>query len=152
MTPKTIDTMNSNADAGQAPYSAACAGKRRADFLLLLIRITARPGRCVVVKSRRIGCRTVCRGASNPLLGWDRNKPPFSAQGASTMATRWLYTPDGKPAYYVKGEWLFSHPDGKPAFYIKENWVYTREGKPTFWIEDNWLYEHPAGRKSLYFG
>ena len=47
------------------------------------------------------------------------------------MATRWLYTPDGKPAYYVKGKWLFSHPDGKPEFYMEENWIYTREGGST---------------------
>jgi len=70
---------------------------------------------------------------------------------ASPMATRWLYTPDGKPAYYEEGKWLYSHPDSKPTFYIEKNWVYTREGKPSFLIEDNWLYEHPAGRKSLYF-
>jgi hypothetical protein len=67
------------------------------------------------------------------------------------MATRWLYSVDGKPQFWVDDATLYAHPGGKPSFYISDGWVYSYDGKPAYWIDDKWLYEHPGGRAALYF-
>ncbi len=68
------------------------------------------------------------------------------------MATRWLYTVAGQPAYYQEGEYIYSKSGtcefavsngwwypikgGAGAYYESNGWIYTSDGKSAFNLGD----------------
>ena len=75
-----------------------------------------------------------------------------SALGGAKLTTRWIFTEQGKPAYYqatariyntegkysfwVDEGWWLRVPDGHPSYYISDDWVFTPDGKPVFYYKD----------------
>lgn len=69
------------------------------------------------------------------------------------MSTRWIFTPQGQPAYYqtdghiytregcysyrISDGWWFRVPDGQASYYVSDNWIFTRNGKPAYYYGDN---------------
>lgn len=69
------------------------------------------------------------------------------------MPVQWIYSTDGKPAYFQRelyvyeasgeqrefinreGCW-YSLSDGRLSYTVRESWVYTPAGKPVFYYED----------------
>ncbi len=67
------------------------------------------------------------------------------------MNTRWIFTQDGKPAFYndggniyspkgarvywVSDTWWFRQGDAYPEYYESDGWVFTRQGRPAFYYE-----------------
>lgn len=65
--------------------------------------------------------------------------------------TRWLYNTSGGPAYYQDGDYVYS-TDGKTAFWVSNGWWYAvKGGAGTYYVNDNWVYS-TEGRPAFYYG
>jgi hypothetical protein len=70
------------------------------------------------------------------------------------MADRWLYTTDGKPAFYQNGKYLYSAYKNQCEYYADDEnkYFYPMDGGgPAFFVNNNWLYTM-SGEASFYYG
>ena len=68
--------------------------------------------------------------------------------------TRWLYTIDGKPAYYQTGKYLYSADKSMCEYYYSddEKYIYPMAGgNAVFYRSDKWVYTM-SGKAKFYYG
>ena len=68
--------------------------------------------------------------------------------------TRWLYSTDGKPAYYQNGKYLYSAGSSACEYYCSEdeNYIYKMAGSTVaFHRSGKWLYTM-SGEPAFYYG
>jgi hypothetical protein len=64
---------------------------------------------------------------------------------------RWLYTPQGAPAFYQQGKFLYSAQTNKCEYFEDSGWIYTIDGKPAFFIDNGWLFT-VSGASAYFYG
>jgi hypothetical protein len=64
------------------------------------------------------------------------------------MMARWIYTMDGRPAYYQGGADIYA-PDGRRAFWVREGWWHSMTEKPRYYVDVDHIFE--AGRPVFYY-
>jgi hypothetical protein len=68
------------------------------------------------------------------------------------MSDRWLYTPNGKPAYYQQGKYLYTAQGGTCEYYEQDGWFYEMAaGKAAYFVQENWVYT-AKGQATFYYG
>ncbi len=67
-------------------------------------------------------------------------------------ATRWLYSVDGRAAYYQDGGYICAN-EGACAFSVSDGWWYAIKGGAAAFYEtaDGWIYTCD-GKPAFYFG
>jgi hypothetical protein len=66
---------------------------------------------------------------------------------------RWIYTPQGKPAFFQQDEHVYT-PDGRYAYWEDNNWWFrVGDGMASFYMDDDhkWLFT-PSGQPAYYYG
>lgn len=73
------------------------------------------------------------------------------AHDRSTSEPRWIYSKDGKPAFYRVGNDIFS-PGGDRSYWISENWWHSPSGPAYYEADDGeWIYSQ-EGTPTFYYG
>jgi hypothetical protein len=68
------------------------------------------------------------------------------------MADHWLYTPDGKPAFYQREKYLYSADSDECILWEQGGWYYEMQGgKAAYWRSGKWLYAADGGHAAFYY-
>jgi len=64
---------------------------------------------------------------------------------------RWLYTTDGKPAYYQREGYVYSAQTHQCEFFVEDGWFHRMGGgEAAYYTEDNWVYDL-KGKPAYYY-
>lgn len=64
--------------------------------------------------------------------------------------TRYIYAPNGRPAFYRVGNNVYSVDDGKRAFWVSDTWWHSHSGGAEYYESENWIYSKD-GEASFYY-
>lgn len=66
-------------------------------------------------------------------------------------STRWIYTHEGRPAFYQEREFIYT-TTGQAEYLVRDGWWYeVKGGAARYWTQDNWVYT-VQGSAAFFYG